>query len=287
LTVTGSSDPPADEPDPQSQAAVETMSILKTTSGRAAMPVLTMLRRRLRDRGWELRRTDPDRSLGEHLWHLFPYLGINCVLDVGAGSGEYGSFLRQNGYTGQIVSFEPVESSFRVLAKRCEGDPAWRAFQYALGAECHTGRINVTRNPTYSSFLQPSKHSLATFAGSAIERTESVEVRRLDDVLDDVIDRAVDPRLFVKLGPQGWDLEVLQGAERRLSEIRALHAQLSFHPMYDGGVAFPAAVSSLARAGFAVSGVFDRPHHHGFRLADVDCVMIRPTDGVAEVMRRW
>jgi FkbM family methyltransferase len=248
---------------------------------------MAMVRRTLRARGWELRRTDPDRSLGEHLWFLFPYLGITCVLDVGAGTGEYGAFLRQNGYTGQIVSFEPVESRFRVLAKRCEADPAWRAYPYALGAESRTGRINVTRNPAYSSFLQPSAHSLATFTGSAIERTETVEVRRLDDILDDVVDRVEDPRLFVKLSAQGWELDVLGGAEQHLSQIRALHAQLSFHPVYEGGVAFPAAVSSLAGAGFAVSGIFDRPHHHGFRLADVDCVMIRPADGSAEVVRRW
>src|SRR4051812_15268739 len=79
-------------------------------------------KRLLRSRGWEIHLADSDRSLREPLRVLVPYLGINCVPEVGTGAGEYARFLRKNGYTGHIISFEPVEASFRPLVGRCERD---------------------------------------------------------------------------------------------------------------------------------------------------------------------
>ncbi len=58
------------------------------------------LRRIVRSLGWELRRLDPDLTLDAYLWFLFRHLSINCVLEVGAGRGEYGDLLRTNMYAG-------------------------------------------------------------------------------------------------------------------------------------------------------------------------------------------
>jgi 2-polyprenyl-3-methyl-5-hydroxy-6-metoxy-1,4-benzoquinol methylase len=76
------------------------------------------LRNLLRRRGFEVVRTGlPEANvLGLHLDRLFDRLGINVVLDVGAGGGDYGRWLRRNGYAGRIASFEPVSDSFQRLA---------------------------------------------------------------------------------------------------------------------------------------------------------------------------
>jgi FkbM family methyltransferase len=253
----------------------------------AASGAFSLFRRVLRSSGWELRRTDPDRSLGEHLWFLFPYLDINCVLDVGAGDGEYGAFLRQNGYQGHIISFEPVLASFEGLARRCAHDAKWRAHRYALGSESTTAAINVTKGPSYSSFLRPTEHALATFTPSVVERTETVEVRRLDEVLDELTADIESPRVYLKLTTQGRDLDVVRGAERGLERVLALQSELSLQPVYEGAVEFCDSISQLNQAGFAVSGFFDRPHHHDFRLGEVDCVMVRPPRESAQLVRRW
>jgi FkbM family methyltransferase len=245
------------------------------------------IRRQIRRRGWELRRSDPDRSLAEHLWFLFPHLGTTCVLDVGAGTGEYGNFLRRNGYAGNIVSFEPYPVSFQQLVQQASADPRWRVYPYALGATTGPAELHVTRDIRYASVLSPTEHALRTFPASTVERTVAVDIRRLEDVLDELLAPLIDPVVFLKISPQGSERDVLLGAGRRLESLAGLQVELSLDPLYQGAAPLPEALTALMAAGFAVSGLFDRPHHHDFRLAEVDCVMVRVSTNESHVRRRW
>ena len=60
-------------------------------------------------------------SVESHVAMLCDNLGINCIFDVGAHYGEYALRMRKAGYTGRIVSFEPIsvfcKASLRNLAK--------------------------------------------------------------------------------------------------------------------------------------------------------------------------
>jgi FkbM family methyltransferase len=79
-------------------------------------------------------------------------LSIDCVIDVGANHGQYGEFLRDIGYKGWIVSFEPVRAVFEDLSRHAEKKPPWRVFQYALGSENGQAEINVNLYDDMTSF---------------------------------------------------------------------------------------------------------------------------------------
>ena len=206
---------------------------------------------------------------------MFSQLEINCVLDVGAHVGQYGRFLRNLGYTGRIVSFEPVSANFSRLEQQRAGDARWSARRIALGDREGTMPMNVACVTQFSSFLSPSQYSLDEFAGySDVERIETVQMSRLDRVFPQLVDGLHEPRVFLKLDTQGYDINVLEGAGECLSHIAALQSELSVKPLYDGMTDYLHAMSYLNRKGFEPTGVFPVVRDKHLRIMEFDCVMV-------------
>ena len=58
---------------------------------------------------------------------------VDCVFDVGANAGQYGTMLRDRlRYRGTIISYEPVPELAAGLARAAGGDPAWIVRNLAL-----------------------------------------------------------------------------------------------------------------------------------------------------------
>src|SRR5262249_3969903 len=70
--------------------------------------------------------------------------GINMVLDVGANTGQYGTLLRQLGFRGRIVSFEPLSDAFAALQRTAANDPFWSCHNIGLSDVDATASINVS-----------------------------------------------------------------------------------------------------------------------------------------------
>ena len=76
----------------------------------------------------------------------------------------------------------------------------------------------MAENTVLSSFLDPTDYSVQTFgAMTNLTAEEEVPVRTLDSIAPEVMEDLPDARVFLKLDTQGWDLEVLRGAEGSLS----------------------------------------------------------------------
>ena len=55
------------------------------------------------------------------------------MLDVGANEGQFGRWLRNHGYGGRIISFEPLSAAYQMLLAESAGDGLWEARQFAIG----------------------------------------------------------------------------------------------------------------------------------------------------------
>lgn len=235
-----------------------------------------LARKCVRSFGYDLARAKPDRSLGLYLATLFLHLCINCVIDVGAHFGEYGRSLRDNGYDGYIVSFEPVSANYRALQQQCAHDPKWVAHQCALGGERGAAEITVTGSSWFSSFLAPSAYGADAFGRQvAPVGRETVRVERLDGVFAACIAPIPSPRVYLKLDTQGWDLEALSGATGCLDRIAALQTELAVKPIYEQMPDFQDVLAYLGPLGFEVGTLFPVSHDRQLRLVEFDCVMLR------------
>lgn len=215
-------------------------------------------------------------SLPTHLIALFRQLGVNCVLDVGAHFGEYGSMLRRYGYRGRIVSFEPVPANVERLAETRAGDPDWRAYDFALGSEEGELELNVARDTALSSFLEAGPPVTASEgAAIALERRERVVVRRLDSVFAECVAGLAEPSVFLKMDTQGWDHEVLRGAEASLPRIVGLQSEVSVLPLYEGMTSYLDAIRELHELGFDLTGVYPVAYAD-LRVVELDVVLARP-----------
>lgn len=184
---------------------------------------------------------------------LIQWLEVDLVVDVGAGIGQYGTALRKMGYTGRIVSFEPLPSARAKVEARAAEDPAWSVLPYALGESDGSTILHVAGNSGSSSILDMLDRHREAAPVSAYVGEERVPVRRLDGVLDQVLGSASRP--FLKLDVQGYELAVLRGAGDRLSTFPAVQLELSTVPLYAGAPLRGEVEAFLAAAGYVLAGV--------------------------------
>jgi FkbM family methyltransferase len=226
--------------------------------------------------GYEVRRLDSNRTLGEYVRVVLPGLGVNVVLDVGGHHGEYGQFLRAHGYRGPILSFEPQERAYRALQAVAQRDRHWRTVRTALGAASGTAALTIAEESSFSSFHPLNSYGREAYSMADGVATETVPVQRLDAILPDLLDGIREPRIFLKMDTQGFDLEVFRGATGCLGQIVALQSEMSAQGLYDGAPDFLEAIGEMRSAGFAVSGLFPMGRDSQARLQEFDCVMVRP-----------
>jgi FkbM family methyltransferase len=227
--------------------------------------------------GFHIGRYPPVDSLAYHLKTLLRLLEIDYVLDVGAHMGEFAESMRELGYTGEIRSFEPVRSSFEALTKARAADKAWRGENIALGPEDGELEMNICEGSVFNSFLKPVDNDEIRFREQTrVVRVEKVPVRRLEAVLDEILAERPGAKIFLKMDTQGYDLQVLRGAGRRIDTVRALITELAARSTYANMPSLPEALIELGRFGFEVTGMFPvaRELDH-LRVIEFDCVMCR------------
>ena len=103
----------------------------------------------------------------------------------------------------------------------------------------------------------PRHDEVALFThANTIHESIAVEVTLLDTILMPLIKSDKPRGIYLKLDTQGFDLEVLKGAEASLDFILALQTEASVRPIYDGAPSFQETIDFATARGFIVSGFF-------------------------------
>jgi FkbM family methyltransferase len=242
------------------------------------MNLKSTVRRFLRSWGWDLMRFSPNRHPDARMRWLLERHHIDLVLDVGANAGQYGVSLRNLGYAGRIVSFEPLSAAFAKLQAASQGDAVWESRRCALGAERGEAELNIAGNSQSSSILNMlSEHTEACPASRYVGK-ETVPLCRLDDEFAAV--RRGAARVMLKLDTQGYELQVLTGGTATLDAAVLVSVEMSLTPLYEGAPSFLELHRLLIERGFVmamIEPVFSDPATG--RLLQVDGVYLRlPTN---------
>lgn len=205
--------------------------------------------------------------------------GANVVLDVGANRGQFGTLLRRIGYTGRIVSYEPVSTNLAELREAAAADPDWIVEDFALGEAETTTEIMVSAGPgKLSSLLPGTRFGQQRFANMREEvlTTETVRIRRLDSVIDRALDGIERPRIFAKLDTQGYDLLALTGAGEYAERFVGLQSEVSSIPIYEGMPHLTDQLAAYEKAGLMIAGMFPVSRDDkSLAVVEFDVLMVR------------
>lgn len=180
---------------------------------------------------------------------IFDYYGIDLLVDVGANVGQYAKAARRAGYGGTLVSIEPLGSAFEQLQSAAADDPQWEVVRSAVGATAGSLTLHVSKGSIFSSALRILDNAVAADGNAKQIGDEEVSLVTLDEVLAGR-DYA---GLAVKIDVQGFERDVLDGAERSLSVAKVVEMELSPRPVYEGQMLMEESLRRMADAGFVLS----------------------------------
>ena len=172
---------------------------------------------------------------------------ISLVFDVGANLGQSALKFRVAFPKARILCFEPVKATFNILKRNMAGHRGVTCHNIALGSSSVQSTIYLTDQSNTSSLVKPS-----TIVGS-----ETVEVRTVDGFTSEYQIERID---LLKIDTEGFDLEVLKGAQTILSDgqVPFVLVEVGFHPGDTKHVLFDDVRSYLLAMGYAVFGIYDQ-----------------------------
>jgi FkbM family methyltransferase len=168
---------------------------------------------------------------------------VDVVLDIGANDGRYASEIREAGWSGPIVSFEPQPEVFERLTRHMSGDPLWSGRQIGLGSSDSTLTLNAYGMDVLSSFLKKKENDQSL-------RVIEVDVRRPDAILDEVL--AGHSKPFVKIDTQGFEMEIIRGFGSRAADIVGWQLELSVEPLYENQPPMEEIIATMRALGFSL-----------------------------------
>lgn len=182
----------------------------------------------------------------KEVWEaLRPYVRPGDVVwDVGA---HIGGFTLSAGFTrgvGQVVSFEPNPTLFKILCfHRALNAVAGQAFSYALSDASRRQRLRLAPadNLGQSSLVLSDK-------GDSVE----VECRTVDEL---VYGMGVPAPDLMKIDVEGWEMHVLRGAERLFKERPPKALVYEDETKSDGSAVGPDIARFLTARGYSIQRI--------------------------------
>ncbi len=160
--------------------------------------------------------------------------GVDVVVDIGANDGGFAGDLLDEGYTGRIVSIEPLPDARAALLQRAARWKGWTVGPaVAVGDSSGSAVFNVAGNSASSSLMTMSTLHEDASPGSAIVSAIEVQVRTLDEIWPAIAGES--ERAYVKIDVQGAEMRVLRGGPFAFRDsVVGLQLEMSIDELYLG-----------------------------------------------------
>ena len=154
-------------------------------------------------------------------------MNVSGVIHIGAHYGEEVSNYVNLGID-DIVLFEPLEKNFEILKNNVsELNANITGYCAALGNKNQNVNMFLSSNNLESSSVLKPKIHLDLHPEVVFSGEELVEMKRLDDF-------SFKNYNFINMDVQGYEMEVLKGAEKTLEYVDYLYCEVNRNEVYEG-----------------------------------------------------
>lgn len=229
------------------------------------------LRRFLRRHRFEVRRIH-DEGMGRDWWRdskLWCRSTSPIIFDVGANEGQTATQALRHYPHGEIHSFEPGDHAYQVLHNHFGSHSRCHLNKVALGARAEVQTFREHSASDMSSLLQPGAENWAHVTR---------EIPMTLDTIDNYCEtHGVSHIHILKTDTQGYDLQVLRGAEKMIvrGHVQLIFMEIIFNELYQNSARLDEIFAYLSAHGFSLVS-FYQIYHKGHRAAWTDGLFVNP-----------
>lgn len=235
------------------------------------MKIKKIIKKYLAKNGYELfRRYYYDFDSNNSIKKILNRAKINfddlVIFDVGANIGQSVDRFRTFSKKAKIYSFEPNPDVYKNLELKKINDKNLECFNIGIGSSIGTIKFNLQPDSGASSFYKinidgdafklsntpeaKKNHNITTPKENINFNTEiDVDVRTLDSIFSHNMPNRID---LIKIDTQGYEEEVLLGAENVLMKTLIVEAEVIFSDAYEKSSSIAGIESILNKYGFVI-----------------------------------
>lgn len=159
-------------------------------------------------------------------------MNVNGILHIGGHYGQEFDVYSKHNIT-ELIFFEPTPETFKILEKNLSGKAI--LINKALGNENRQIEMNIeySNQGQSNSILKPLLH-LEQYPHIKFNEKIIVDMVRLDDFMENN-ESQIDRSKFnmINMDVQGYELEVLKGAEKTLEHIDYIMTEINRDLVYE------------------------------------------------------
>tara|TARA_B100000579_G_C22820340_1_gene850253 strand:- start:56 stop:796 length:741 start_codon:yes stop_codon:yes gene_type:complete len=164
---------------------------------------------------------------------LIKDLELNIVIDIGSNKGQFVLILNKYFENLKILSFEPINELLEKQKKFFKNTKNnIKFFNTGVGALNSKIDLNITRGKDSSSILEIENINNLGRNFDIIEKRE-INVITLENALNKI---DLNGSILLKLDVQGYELKVLEGAEKLLPKIKYIITEVAENKIYKNQV---------------------------------------------------
>lgn len=157
-------------------------------------------------------------------------IGFDTIIDVGANKGQFSLIANELKHC-KIFAFEPLKSAGNTYEKIFSNSNNIKLFKKALGSSKSKQIINISAKDDSSSILEITPNQTNYFKGTEKKDELEVNIVPLNACVKSTM---LNKKTLLKIDVQGFELEVLKGANNVLKHINYIYCECSYIEFYSG-----------------------------------------------------